>query len=91
MKPMYFTGHTLLNLHYAAAVDVERCGNQGDEKRLERKGEKRRARSSERGSETREYLVDLQLLATNSQHPTKRDDQSKGYTDRIVVIYVWSM
>ena len=91
MKPMYFTGHTLLNLHYPAAVDVERCGNQGDEKRLEREGEKRRARSSERGSETREYLVDLQLLATNSQHPTKRDDQSKGYTDRIVVIYVWSM
>lgn len=31
MKPMYFTGHTLLNLHYPPAVDVERCGNQGDE------------------------------------------------------------
>jgi hypothetical protein len=38
MKPMYFTGHTLLNLHYPPTVDVERCGNQRDEEAIGRKG-----------------------------------------------------
>jgi len=60
----FFTGHTLLNLHYPAAVDVERCGNQGEEAR---NGRKRPARHGElvglRGDKRRPWLQ----LATNSQ------------------------
>ena len=43
-------------------------------------GLEKRARS-ERGDKR---MPCLQLVATSSQHPTKRDDQSKGY--RIVIM-----